>query len=48
MFNFVDNIGLLVLKIIIWKKLFLFVKESFKSDNMEQSYEIKHSILNVT
>ena len=34
MFSFEDNIGLLVLKTIIWKKLFLFVKEIFKSDNL--------------
>ena len=46
MFNFEDNISLLVLKMNILKKLPLFVKEFFKSDNLEWSYGTKGSILN--
>ena len=37
-FNFEDNIALVVLKVIILKKSPLFVKEFFKSDNLEWSY----------
>ena len=47
MFNFEDNIGLVVLKMIASKKT-LFVKEVFKSDNMEQGYGTKCSILKIT
>ena len=48
MFNFEDNIGVLVLKAIASEKWFLFVKEFSKSDNLEQSFGIKHSILQIT
>ena len=38
MFNFEDNIGLLVLKVIIWKRLSLFVMKFCKSNHLEWSY----------
>ena len=47
MFNFEDNIGLLVPKVIVWKKT-LFVNEYFNSDHLELSYWTKHSILKIT
>ena len=39
---------LLVLKMIISKKVPLFVKECFKYDHLEWSYGTKHSILKIT
>ena len=47
MFSSEDNIGLLVLKTIIFRKPTLFVKEFFKSDNLEWSYGTKCSILKI-
>ena len=47
-FNFEDNLELLILKMIIWKKQPLFVKEFFKSDHLEQSYGTKCWIFKIT
>ena len=47
MFNFEDNIGLVVLKTIASKNEPLFVKEFFKSDNLEHSNGTKCSILKI-
>ena len=48
MFNFEDNIGLLILKTISAKHQPLLVKGFFKSDNLEESYGTTHSILKIT
>ena len=48
MLNFEDNIGLMVLKMIIWYKQTLSVKDIFKSDHLEWSYGKKCSILMIT
>ena len=43
-FNFEDNIGLLGLKMIVWKKQLLSVHDIFNSGHLEQSYGTKHSV----
>ena len=48
MYNFEDDIGLLVLKNILPGKSPSFVKEFFKSDNFEQSYGAKCLIWKIT
>ena len=47
MFSFEDKIVFLVLKTIASKNGPLFVKEFFKSDNVEQSSGTKHSVLKI-
>ena len=48
MFNFEDNIGLLILKTISAKQQPLLVKGFFKSEHLEESYGTKHSFLKIT